>query len=460
MHCKTRWYIAGDRMIRTSMNHIARCITAFALLGNVFLLPAQDENLYDDPDNWQFTSDNYWVCAKLVNGSAKTRYADGTPVSGTAAYDVTSQMKSDQCGYGWIRLDHREILEVRDSTGEVVQQLVWHKGGQDYDSPQPPYGWVDIKDISVYDGALAVPTAQNVPRREEPQPETSGMAPPGMPLVINQPLSDGVPYWNSDADMWDPAHRLGKGCPAENSWRYQYRMVPTSDPDGIPRIWQYKQFKTSSRYNKYADGGADYGDGTAQYAWLMWNFLTKGDGETILGGGGQMRGLIKNGQEFFRCKVKSIKAKAWEYNGNAQAGEITAWYVKTRGNPYAPWMYGWIIAEHRVKNPDGSFGPSIPHYEVESATSGGPIYEAGDAFRVFPNPLNGSSTFFIDLERERVHDCIVEIYTLNGMKVYRKTMNDNCRYLTIDHVDLSDSLYIVQVISEGIVKRGKLLVNP
>ncbi len=52
-------------------------------------LPAQndssiilpDETGYDSPDNWQFGSDNYWVCAQLKNGRAKTRYADGSPVA-------------------------------------------------------------------------------------------------------------------------------------------------------------------------------------------------------------------------------------------------------------------------------------------------------------------------------------------------------------------------------------------
>jgi hypothetical protein len=382
-------------MIGASIKSVIRVAMIPVILINASLLQAQDFYWYDDPDNWQFGSDNYWVCAKLVDGSAKTRYADGTPVSETSAYDVTDQMNSDQCGYGWVRLDHREILEVMDHTGAVVQQLVWHKGGQDYDSPQPPYGWVDINDISLFDGALEVPTAQNVPLREGTQPETEGMAPIGMPLVSNQPLSYGAPYWNSGEDMWDTTSRLGKGCTAEENVLYQYKMVPTSDPDGIPRSWQYKQFTTSSRYNKYADGGANYGDGTAEYAWLMWNFLTRSDGETKVGGGGQMRGLIKEGQEFHRCKVKSIIAKAWEYDGDSQVGEITAWYVKTRGNPYSPWMYGWMIAEHRVKNPDGSFGPSILHYEIASVTfaaNAGPdrtVYTYSDSATL---TLNGAAS--------------------------------------------------------------------
>jgi len=358
-------------------------------------MQSQDYNWYDDPDNWQFGSDNYWVCVQLIDGSAKTRYADGTPVAETPAYDVTSQMESDQCGYGWVRLDHREILEVRDQTGAIVRQLVWHKGGQDYERPEPPYGWIDINDIKVFDGALAVPTAQNVPRREGSQPETEGMAPMGMPLVSGQPLSYGAPYWNSGEDKWDTTHMLGKGCDAEENILYHYKMIPTSDPDGIPRSWQYKKFKTSSRYNKYADGGENYGDGTAEYGWLTWSFLTRADGETTQPGGGQMRGLLKDGQEFHRCLVKSIKAKAWGYDSDQQVGEITAWYVKTRGNPYSPWMYGWMIAEHRVKNPDDTYGSSVLHYQVASvafAANLGPdktVYTASDSAEV---SLSGSAS--------------------------------------------------------------------
>lgn len=325
---------------------------------------AADRGRYDSPDRWQAKSDNYWVCVKLKGASAKTRYADGTPVSESSAYDVTGKLNADQCGPGWIRLDHREILNVRDEKDEVVRRLVWHKGGQGYSRPQPPYGWIDINDILLFDGTLAVPTAQNVPRREGDQPQTKGMAPLGMPLVSDRPPEDGVPSWNSRKDEWDADVRLGEGCDAQEKVLYYYKTVTTRDPDGIPRSWQYKQFTTSSRYNKYADGGADYGDGTAEYGWLMWSFLTQSDGETKLGGGGQMRGLIKEGQEFYRCKVKAINAKAWQYNGNTQVGEITAWYIKTRGNPYSEWMYGWIIAVHRTRNSDGSFDPPVLHYEI------------------------------------------------------------------------------------------------
>ncbi len=170
---------------------------------------------------------------------------------------------------------------MRDSDGTVKQKLVWHKGGQDYPSPQPAYGWIDMEDISLYDGTLDVQTADNVPHRSDPQPDVAGMAPIGEPLVSEgAPLENGAPFWNNSADIWDSSNKLGKGCEAEESVKFNYKMVPTSDPNGIPRTWQYKKNKTSSRYNKYADGGADYGDGTAQYGWLMWCFLTTSDGET------------------------------------------------------------------------------------------------------------------------------------------------------------------------------------
>jgi hypothetical protein len=445
-------------IIYASANIMTRIVVVTLILIGASCLYAQDDG-YDDPDNWQFKSDNYWVCAKLVNGTAKTRYADGTPVSETTAYDVTSQMKSDQCGYGWIRLDHREILEVKDHTGAVVQQLVWHKGGQDYDSPQPAYGWIDINDISLFDGALEVSTAQNVPLREGVQPETGGMAPIGMPLVSNQPLSHGVPYWNGDQDMWDGTHMLGKGCVADEDILYHYKMVPTSDSDGIPRSWQYKKNKTSSRYNKYADGGENYGDGTAEYAWLMWNFLTHADGETKVGGGGQMRGLVKNGQEFYRCKVKSIKAKAWGYDSDKQVGEITAWYVKTRGNPYSEWMYGWIIAEHRVKNPDGSFGPSVLHYQAESVSSVKNFSKNSDLFTIFPNPSSKRDSFSINILGKVSSRFIVEIYSMNGKKVYQQEFDSNTNTIHINDLHLTDSLYIVGVVYDHEVAYSKLFID-
>lgn len=321
------------------------------------------ESDYSDADQWQFTSDNYWVCAKLKDHSAKTRYADGTPVHTGNAYDVIDTMTSEQCGWGWIRLDHREILEVRDSSGTTVRRLVWHKGGQDYESPKPAYGWIDLEDILYFDGTLDVPTADNVPHREGGAVKAKGMAPIGAPLVQGtDSFENGVPFWNNLEDEWDASFKLGKACEAEPQ-SYHYKVIATEDHNGIPITWQYKKNRSSSRYNKYADGGADYGDGTAKYAWLMWNFLTTADGETKLGGGGMMRGLVKNGQEFYRCKVKAIRAKAWAYMGTEQVGEITAWYIKTRGNTHSPYLYGWLITEHRGINSDGSFGNSVLHYE-------------------------------------------------------------------------------------------------
>lgn len=322
------------------------------------------ETGYDSPDNWQFGSDNYSVCAQLKNDSAHTRYADGTPVE-EEGYTVTNEHTTGECGYGWIRLDHREIVWVLDASGAVVQRLVWHKGGQGYDVRKPAYGWIDMEDIDEFDGTLDEPYVDNVPhRRGTPQPNTAGMAPIGEPLVPEgTPLENGVPFW--DGTSWNSSNFLGKGSPADENMMYNYNVVPTSDSDGIPITWQYKQNRMYSRYNKYADGGSDFGDETAQYAWLMWSFLTTSDGETSVGGGGMMRGLVKNGQEFYRCEVASIKAKAWGYDSETQVGEITAWYIKTRGNSYSPWMYGWIIAEHRVLNQNGSFGPSIVHYTSE-----------------------------------------------------------------------------------------------
>ena len=105
-------------------------------------VPEDLEMGYDSPDNWQFKNDNYWVCAQLVNYSAKTRYADGTPVATSNAYDVRNSLNSNQCGFGWIRLDHREILEVFDELGTIERRLVWHKGGARLSKPATRL-WLD-----------------------------------------------------------------------------------------------------------------------------------------------------------------------------------------------------------------------------------------------------------------------------------------------------------------------------
>jgi hypothetical protein len=79
-----------------------------------------------------------------------------------------------------------------------------------------------------------------------------------------------------------------------------------------------------------------------------------------------------------------------------------------------------------------------------------------DTFSIYPNPLSGNDMFFINLGRNPTDKCIVEIYSMNGRKVYRKAFDGSNNCLKIENVHLPDSLYIVGVISDRKAVYSKL----
>ncbi|HSU57084.1 MAG TPA: hypothetical protein VLT36_23790 [Candidatus Dormibacteraeota bacterium] len=327
-------------------------VTVPALLPQqVFQLKASYESTYESADNWNFPNDNYWVCGVLKNATAPTRYSDGSLVNGGVGYNVDTNHSTCECGSGWVRFDLHELIPFFD--GVKTNWLAFHKGGQGYSSPQLPYGHLLLDDVAILDGALDCSSTKDVPHRGDPGA--------GLAQVQGQPPEYGAPSWVSSTGQWDSTHRNGRGGSPVDPTRYAVKVVPHGATNELPADWQYKPNVTSSRYNKYADDGPEFGDGTAHYALLTWSWLMKGDGVTTSGGGGMVRALLRDGQEFYRCPVKAINGVAYGYNSNQVVGEVTAIYVKTRASGAGPWLYGWMISAHRAKLPDGSFGPTIDH---------------------------------------------------------------------------------------------------
>jgi hypothetical protein len=289
---------------------------------------ADDLDGYADADDWNFPSDNYFVCGRLKESSAQLRYLDFTLIGATGEYSVTDGLDSDECAAGEVRFDLHEILE----TGQG--RLYFHKGGQGYDDPKTPYGHLWIADL------------------ESPAPK---------PQVSGEPPEYGAPSKIPGTDEWDWERRNGVGCDPPGDFDYAVRIVPQGDVDALPKAWQYKPNATSSRFDKYADAGAEQAEGTAHHAYLLWSWLHRGDGTTTSPGGGQVRALIVEGQRFLRCAVESIDSIAYAKGTDDEAGRVTAIYGKTRASDDSPWIYGWTIHSHRARNDDGTYAPRVYH---------------------------------------------------------------------------------------------------
>jgi hypothetical protein len=283
---------------------------------------------YAKADDWNFPSDNYFVCGTLKNSPAPLRHADFGLIS-EGHYTVHNGLSSDECGAGKVRFDLHEILETTHG------RLLFHKGGQGYADTKTPYGHLWIADL------------------ESPSPK---------PQVSGEPPEYGAPSKIPGTDQWDWVKRNGVGCDGTEA-HYYVKIVPQGAPDALPADWQYKPNQTSSRFNKYADAGAEQAEGTAHHAYLLWSWLHQGDGVTTSKGGGQVRVLLRDGQEFHRCAIDSIDSVAYAADSDVEVGRVTAIYGKTRGSADGPWVYGWTIHSHRAKHPDASWGPRVYHFK-------------------------------------------------------------------------------------------------
>ena len=147
-----------------------------------------------------------------------------------------------------------------------------------------------------------------------------------------------------------------------DGFSYRIKIRPQGEPGELPETWQYKPNQTSSRFNKYADAGAEQGDRSEHYAYLLWSWLHRGDGETKSPGGGMVRTILRDGQSFHRCAVASIDSIAYAPGTSKEVGRVTAIYGKTRTSANGPWLYGWTIHSHRRKTSSG-YGPRVFHLE-------------------------------------------------------------------------------------------------
>src|SRR3954452_3525659 len=222
-------------------------------------------------------------------------YADGEPVG--RGYSVPRSPRwnprttvHSSCAHqpGAVRIDLTETLVLQDGSG-----LYFHKGGQGYDPPSVPYGYLDA-------GALRSP-------------------PPA--AVFSQA--------ELDARGAEPRGRDGHGAGRENgpgvaSSRVGPRPIGLADPEHACLYKDPSHYRgqtlSGARYSKYGDAGGGQGAGDRSFAYLCWSWLrqsgTSGDPRLEVSGGGAVRTLLKPGQLVHRCDVESIDAPAWDRRGN------------------------------------------------------------------------------------------------------------------------------------------------
>lgn len=272
-------------------------------------------------DEWNLPNDNYFKCARLKPASAPLRYADFSRIKGRyrvfddLTYRKPPNTAKGYCPPGKVRLDAHELLRMADG-----RELYFHKGGQGYGDPRTPYGHIWSGDLE-------------------------NRVTPGM----SGPPENGNLHGN------------GKGCELVLPTEYRVHVTRQGTREAIPKSWQYKPRKTSSRYDKYADAGAEQGDGSRHYAYLTWSWMLKGNGRTKSRGGGQVRTLLREEQPFFRCNVAAIKGRAWKPGLDRVVGRVTAVYGATRAGPNGPWVYGWAIESHQPRKKKGGYGGKILH---------------------------------------------------------------------------------------------------
>ena len=322
----------------------------------------------DKPDNWNYPNAHYYRCVPLRNPTAPLRFSDYASLTGyslmqsSLVYSKRRVEKRGYCSKRQARLDAHEALSTKDK-----KTLYFHKGGKPgYANASTPYGHLSVSDIV---------------RGRAPKP----LRPTGRPPEYGIPSAIG-------SGRWDQSKRNGRGCrPTAEKYRVLVnpradapetsRDVPTTyNPNEIPPTWQYKPGQTSTRYNKYANAGEEQDRGTAarpvgtsRYAYLLWSWLTRGDGKTISRGGGMVRALIRPDQVFYRCDIASINSNAYERKnlkstppvpGTRVVGRVTAIYGATQASANSPMLYGWAIQSHRAISPDGTPGPRVLHMQL------------------------------------------------------------------------------------------------
>jgi hypothetical protein len=211
---------------------------------------------------------------------------------------------------GHLRLDHHEVLPTPEG------ELVFHRGGTGYaDAENVKYGHVAVAELA---------------------------SAPGPPV----PSGGG----------------RGRACPLStrpqdaNGHVVRVRQAPLDMLYKRPQDPPAGKIKTGAKWMHYADPGAGQGDRhDIHYSVLCWSWLNAR-------GGGMLRGLLREGELFQRCDVRSIRMGSWDKAGNPN-GSVVAVYGRILRAGHV--LFGWAMYSHRY-DPHGGRGETVYHLERRS----------------------------------------------------------------------------------------------
>lgn len=250
-------------------------------------------------------------CVKLAHDAVELRYADFTP-TGYKLSKSQLNFKADpdldfdndpnipgnqECKSGFARLDAQEIVITSQGL------LVFHRGGHGYTSKSVRYGHLAVADIA---SAFSVGSGfgNGKPCEASVNPQTKGHF--------------RIKVASINAEM----HycKTGSACNSAD---------------------------TTNSYESYGDPAQDKGDAlpNVHYTPLSWSWIN-------VPGGGVYRTLLRDGDEFYRCDVPSIKLASV-----TDTGKKNGWVQAVYGGALQgdKWLYGWIVYAHEVA------GTEVPH---------------------------------------------------------------------------------------------------
>lgn len=262
---------------------------------------------------WNYPDKHYLRCPQLKRSPAPVRYEDGTPIG--SSYIVSDALRLRCQG----RTRHGIALDARELLSTPQGKIYFHWAGAPYTNAP----------LNLAYGHLLMRNLQNPPK----------------PLVRNHPPGYGAPSYQNG--QWDWRHRNGRQCSSVNTLTSTFTISITGTTP-IDPTWQYKKGEHNSRYNKYASAGVEQGDYSANYAYLVWSWLTEGNGVDTHKGGGIVRALLEDNQPFYACGVTKIDSLAYAPDSATVVGHVSAIYGKTRATPSGPWVYGWAVYAHQA----------------------------------------------------------------------------------------------------------------
>ena len=110
----------------------------------------------------------------------------------------------------------------------------------------------------------------------------------------------------------------------------------------------------------------------------------------------------------------------------------------------------------RARNSSGNSSWSNIAYATASCITASKSEEVVESIKLYPNPVT-EGLFYLDLPAETSFPVILEVYSLTGLKVFQRELNETSN--TIETSGLKNGLYIISFRNKSMVQKLKLQIN-